>query len=107
MVGMEHDRFDDVEVRFLHDPDVPPEPPRRRSRWVGAVVAAAILTGGFAAAASAGGGERSATSPAGEQGLKLVSPESSRSHMRNGKPCRRGEPYGGHRSDGDSSDLRY
>jgi hypothetical protein len=107
MPGMEHDRFDDVEVRFLHDPDVPPEPPRRRSRWVGAAVAAAILTGGFAAAASAGGGEPSASGPAGEQGLKLVHPASGGPHMRNGKPCRAGERYGGHRGDGDSSDLRY
>ena len=91
MAGMEHDRFDDVEVRFLHDPDSPQLPPRRRRRWVAGAVAAALVAGGFAAAASAGGdSDRDATAPAAKQRQSLTSPEAAfRRHMRDGKPCDR------------------
>lgn len=106
MAGMEHDRFDDVEVRFLDDPDAPQEPPRRRRRWVAGAVAAALVAGGFAAAASAGGGSADeAAAPAAKKRPDAVWPASSLPHMRDGKPCRDGERYGGHRGDRRDSDV--
>jgi len=108
MAGMEHDRFDDVEVRFLHDPDSPPEPLRRRRRWVVAAAATALVAGALAAGASAvGGSGEDSAAPAAEKGLNVVSPGPGRPHMRDGKPCKAGEGYGGHRRDRGSSDFRY
>jgi hypothetical protein len=101
MAGMEPDRFDDVEVRFLHDPDAPQQPPRRRRRWVAGAVAAALVAGGFAAAASAGGGStEDAAVPAAKK--NVVWPDDGVPHMRDGKPCKAGERYGGHRERRDS-----
>ncbi len=101
MAGMEPDRFDDVEVRFLHDPDALQQPPRRRRRWVVGAVAAALVAGGFAAAASAGGGSaEDAAVPAAKK--NAVWPDDGVPHMRDGKPCRAGERYGGHRERRDS-----
>jgi hypothetical protein len=100
MAGMEPDRFDDVEVRFLHDPEAPQQPPRRR-RWVAGAVAAALVAGGFAAAASAGGGStEDAAVPAAKK--NVVWPDDGVPHMRDGKPCKAGERYGGHRERRDS-----
>ena len=86
MAGMEHDRFDDVEVRFLHDPDAPQRPPRRRRRWVAGAVAAALVAGGFAAAASAGGEDAAKPAAKPDRGTH---PEGVYQHMRQGKPCDR------------------
>jgi hypothetical protein len=103
MTGMEHDRFDDVEVRFLHDPDAPQQPPRRPRRWVAGAVAAALVAGGFAAAASAGcGSGGDAAKPAAKKSLDVRYSEAGGPHMRDGKPCRRGERSGGHRERRDS-----
>lgn len=109
MAGMEHDRFDDVEVRLLHDPDAPQQPPRRRRRWVAGAVAAALVVGGFAAAASAGGGSSDdGARPAAKKSLDVRYSEAGQPHMRKGKPCRAGERYDGHRSrSSESSDFRY
>jgi hypothetical protein len=108
---MEHDRFDDVEVRFLHDPDAPQQPPRRRRRWVAGVAAAALVAGGFAGAASAGGGSADdAAAPAAKKSIERWYSEAGPPHMRDGKPCEEGKPFGGHRDrsrDRDTSDFRY
>ena len=107
MAGMEHDRFDDVEVRFLHDPEAPQEPPRRRRRWVAGAVAAALVAGGFAAAASAGGGSAGdAAKPAAEKRESRSYPEGVYQHMRQGKPCDR-EGKRLDRSARDESRLSY
>jgi hypothetical protein len=106
MAGMEHDRFDDVEVRFLHDPDSPQLPPRRRRRWVAGAAAAAIAVGGFAAVASAGGGSSGeAAAPAAEK-ERTTYPEAGYQHMRQGKPCDR-DGKRESRRDRDASELRY
>ena len=103
MAGMEHDRFDDVEVRFLHDPDSPQLPPRRRRRWVAGAAAAAIAVGGFAAVASAGGGSsEDAAAPA----AKKDRPQGVYQHMRQGNPCDRDGKHESRR-DRDASELRY
>ncbi len=100
---MEHDRFDDVEVRFLHDPEAPQLPPRRRRRWVVAAATAAIAVGGFAAVASAGGdSSEDAAAPA----AKKDRPGGVYQHMRQGKPCDRdGKRLD--RADRDESRFRY
>ena len=106
MAAMEHDRFDDVEVRFLHDPDAPQLPPRRRRRWVAVAAAAAIAVGGFAAVASAGGGSsEDAAAPAAKQ-ERGASPQGVYQHMRQGKPCDR-EGKRLDRADRDESRFRY
>ncbi len=103
MASMEHDRFDDVEVRFLHDPDAPQLPPRRRRRWVAAAATAAIAVGGFAAVASAGGGSsEDSAAPA----AKKDHPQGVYQHMRQGKPCDR-EGKRLDRADRDESRFRY
>ncbi len=109
MAGMEPERFDDVEVRFLHDPDAPQQPPRRRRRWVAGVAAAALVAGGFAGAASAGGGSADDTAaPAAKKSLERWYSEAGPPHMRDGKPCKAGERSGGYgreRRDSDVSSL--
>ena len=106
MAGMEHDRFDDVEVRFLHDPSAPQEPPRRRRRWVAVAVSAALVAGGFAAAASAGGDSAGeAAAPAAKQD-RGTHPEGVYQHMRQGMPCDR-DGKRESRRDRDASELRY
>ena len=103
MAGMEHDRFDDVEVRFLHDPEAPQLPPRRRRRWVVAAATAAIAVGGFAAVASAGGdSSEDAAAPA----AKKDRPAGVYQHMRQGEPCDR-DGKRRDRGDRDESRFRY
>ena len=89
---VEHDRFDDVEIRFVDEPE--PAPPRRRRRGLVAA-AAVIVAGGLAAGATAIASQDEPVAP-------KAKPQVRETHR--GDYCRKGE--GRHHRDKDSA-LRY
>ena len=91
------DRFDDVEYTMLEQPE-PPRRPRLR-RWMLVPLAAVLAAGALAAGASALTGEDPAPAPApkGDSAVPYAPMK------RDGHDCKRGK----HRSDRQSSELRY
>ena len=91
--GMEPGRFDDVEIRFVEEPEPPRRPPSLRRRMTVAMTATIVGAGVLAGGASAlTGSEQSARGAASEGKAQSVQRNAHGvPFMRNGHLCHRGE----------------
>ena len=90
---MEPGRFDDVEIRFVEEPEPPRRPPSLRRRMTVAMTATIVGAGVLAAGASAlTGSEQAAKGAASEGKMQSVQRnENGVPFKRNGHLCHRGE----------------
>ena len=98
---MEPDRFDDVELQMLEEPE-DPRGPRRATRWAIGTVAALLTAGAMAAGAWAlTGSEGPPPAPAPKPAVHRMDGDSA---FRGGSPCHRGDHHG---SSPSSASVRY
>jgi heme A synthase len=96
---MEPDRFDDVELHMIEEPE-DPRGPRRATRWALGVVAAALTAGAMAAGAWALTGSNDAPAvPAPKPSAHPI--HTNDAAWRGEHPCHRGE------SSGSAASVRY
>ena len=96
---MEPDRFDDVELHMIEEPE--PRGPRRATRWALSIIAAALTAGAMAAGAWAltSSDDQAPTPAAAKPRVHAVQSDAAWSGER---PCARK-----HRSESSNASVRY